>query len=127
MNAVTNGIWSNLPVLQVVIPLLGAILVGFLRRAPLAFAITLAVSWVLPFIAGALLLQVLTSGPISYHLGGWAPPWGIEYRIDALNGFVLLLVVGRRRRDRALCVAVGRARDRRRQAGMVLLHVPAVH
>jgi multicomponent Na+:H+ antiporter subunit D len=92
MNAVVNGIWTNLPVLQVVIPLLGALLVGFLRRAPLAFAITLAVSWVLPFIAGALLTQVLTGGPISYHIGGWAPPWGIEYRVDALNGFVLLLV-----------------------------------
>jgi multicomponent Na+:H+ antiporter subunit D len=34
----------------------------------------------------------LASGPISYHLGGWEPPWGIEYRIDVLNGFVLVLV-----------------------------------
>ena len=92
MNAVASGVWTNLPALQVVIPLLGAVLVAFLRRAPLAFAITLAVSWVLPFVAGALLLQVLAGGPISYHIGGWEPPWGIEYRIDALNGFVLLLV-----------------------------------
>lgn len=92
MNAVLGKIWPHLPILQVVIPLLGAILVGFLRRASLAFAITLIVSWVLPFIAGALLWQVLTSGPISYHLGGWAPPWGIEYRVDVLSGFVLLLV-----------------------------------
>ena len=39
----------------------------------------------MPFIAGALLWQVLTTGPISYALGGWAPPWGIEYRVDVLN------------------------------------------
>ena len=32
------------------------------------------------------------SGPISYHLGGWEPPWGIEYRVDLLNAFVLVLV-----------------------------------
>jgi multicomponent Na+:H+ antiporter subunit D len=27
-------------------------------------------------------------------MGGWAPPWGIEYRIDRLNAFMLLLVSG---------------------------------
>ena len=46
----------------------------------------------MPLIAGAMLWQVLQTGPISYHLGGWAPPWGIEYRVDVLNAFVLLLV-----------------------------------
>jgi len=92
MNAVVNGIWPHLPILQVVIPLIGAVLVAFLRRAPLAFAITLVVSWILPFVAGAMLWQVLDSGPISYHLGGWEPPWGIEYRVDVLSGFVLVLV-----------------------------------
>ena len=48
----------------------------------------------MPVIAVALLLQVLASGPISYHLGGWAPPWGIEYRVDLLNAFILVLVSG---------------------------------
>ena len=27
-------------------------------------------------------------------LGGWAAPWGIEYRIDALNALVLVIVTG---------------------------------
>jgi multicomponent Na+:H+ antiporter subunit D len=87
-----NAIYPQLPALQVVVPLLGAVLAAFLRRGASAFALTLAVSWVMPFVAGAMLWQVLTSGPISYHLGGWPPPFGIEYRIDALNGFVMLLV-----------------------------------
>ena len=39
-----------------------------------------------------MLWQVLASGPISYHLGGWEPPWGIEYRVDFLNAFFLVLV-----------------------------------
>lgn len=87
-----NAIQGQLPILQVVVPLLGAVAVAFLRRGSSAFAVTLAVSWTLPFIAIALLLQVLATGPISYELGGWAPPIGIEYRVDVLNASILVLV-----------------------------------
>ena len=87
-----NVVWPHLPALQVVIPLLGALLAGLLRRGSVAFALALVVSWIMPFISVAMLWQTLSSGPISYHLGGWEPPWGIEYRVDALNGFVLVLV-----------------------------------
>ena len=87
-----NAVWPHLPALQVVVPLLGALLAGLLRRAGPAFALALVVSWIMPFIAGAMLWQVLATGPISYHLGSWPPPWGIEYRVDVLNGFVLVLV-----------------------------------
>jgi multicomponent Na+:H+ antiporter subunit D len=34
----------------------------------------------------------MSTGPISYALGGWEPPWGIEYQVDLLSGFVLMLV-----------------------------------
>jgi len=45
------------------------------------------------FIGSVLLVKrVMETGRISYHLGGWAPPWGIEYAIDGLNGFVLVVV-----------------------------------
>lgn len=87
-----NAVWPHLPALQVVIPLLGALLAGLLRRGSVAFALALVVSWIMPFISVAMLWQTLSSGPISYHLGGWEPPWGIEYRVDPLNGFVLVLV-----------------------------------
>jgi multicomponent Na+:H+ antiporter subunit D len=85
-------IQSNLPALQVVIPLLGAILCALLRRGNAAWLLALAVSWTMPLVSGAMLANVLASGPISYALGGWAPPWGIEYRVDVLSGFVLFLV-----------------------------------
>jgi multicomponent Na+:H+ antiporter subunit D len=87
-----NAVWPHLPALLVVIPLVGALLAGFLRSGRIAFALALVVSWIIPFIAIAMLCQVLSSGPISYHLGGWEPPWGIEYRVDALSGFVLALI-----------------------------------
>jgi multicomponent Na+:H+ antiporter subunit D len=87
-----SAVWSQLPALQVVIPLMGAVLAAFLRRGTGAFVVTLVVSWILPFVAGAMLWQVLTTGPISYAMGGWTPPIGIEYRVDVLNAMVLLLV-----------------------------------
>ena len=38
------------------------------------------------------LCQVVKKGIVSYALGGWPPPIGIEYRIDALNGLVLVVI-----------------------------------
>jgi multicomponent Na+:H+ antiporter subunit D len=43
-------------------------------------------------IATMLLIEVSDGSYISYHIGGWAPPIGIEYRVDAANAFVLFLI-----------------------------------
>jgi multicomponent Na+:H+ antiporter subunit D len=83
---------AHLPALQIVVPLVSAPLCLLLRRGGLAWALALIVSWAALACAVLLLQQVIATGPISYHLGGWAPPWGIEYRIDAVNGFVLVIV-----------------------------------
>lgn len=83
----------HLPILQVIVPLFGAMLVAFTRRGTLAWLIALAVTWTLPFIAGGLLWQVLSTGePIIYKLGNWDPPFGISYYVDSLSAYVLLLV-----------------------------------
>jgi multicomponent Na+:H+ antiporter subunit D len=89
-----SSIQAQLPALQVVLPLMGALVAALLRRGVLAWVVAAVITWLMPIVAGFLLSQVLTSGPISYHLGGWPPPWGIEYRVDVLNAFVLLLVSG---------------------------------
>ncbi len=83
---------TQLPALQVVIPLLSAPLCALARNRRAAYAITLLASWSALVIAVLLLLRVHAHGTISYALGGWAPPWGIEYRIDYLNAFVLVLL-----------------------------------
>lgn len=85
---------AHYPALQVVLPLLGAVFCALVQRGSIAWLIALVICWLMPVIAGATLLHVLTNGPISYALGGWEPPWGIEYRVDALSGFLLLLVSG---------------------------------
>ncbi|HEX2256875.1 MAG TPA: monovalent cation/H+ antiporter subunit D family protein [Afifellaceae bacterium] len=83
---------EQLPALQVVAPLFAAVLCALVRRGQAAWLVALLVSLAMPFIAAAMLIQVWNGGPISYAMGGWAPPYGIEYRVDLLSGFVLLLV-----------------------------------
>ena len=84
---------AHLPILLVLLPLLGAIIAALVRRGTTAWVIALMVDLVLPFLALALLLDVLAAGkPISYPIAGWEPPWGIEYRIDTLSAFVLLVI-----------------------------------
>ncbi|MBA4176669.1 MAG: cation:proton antiporter [Leptothrix sp. (in: Bacteria)] len=85
---------AHLPALQVVIPLLAAPLTVLLRRRAYAFAVALAASWVALAIAVSLWLRVADGGTISYAIGNWPPPWGIEYRVDRLSAFVLVLVAG---------------------------------
>ena len=85
---------AHLPVLQVVLPLIAAPLSVVVRHAALAWALALAVTWATLAIAVALLLQVLDSGTISYHIGDWAAPWGIEYRLDRVGALVLVIVAG---------------------------------
>ena len=83
---------SHFPILQVIIPLLAAPLCLFLRIPRLVGLFAILASLTAFLISFALLSQVIETGPIEYWLGGWEPPWGIEYRIDLLNGYLLLLV-----------------------------------
>lgn len=85
---------QHLPVLQVVIPLLSAPLCLLLRNGRLAWMFTLAVSWLVLSGAVWLLLQVLAHDTVSYALGTWPAPWGIEYYLDHVSAFMLLIVSG---------------------------------
>lgn len=85
---------SHLPALQVVVPLIAAPLTVLVRWRNPAFAVALAASCTALAIAVMLWLQVAESGTISYAMGNWPPPWGIEYRVDKLSSFMLVLVSG---------------------------------
>ena len=85
---------ANLPVLQVVVPLVAAPICVLLRHPGLVWVFATLTCWASFAISIALLVQVGAGGAISYELGGWAVPWGIEYRVDQVNVFVLLIVSG---------------------------------
>ncbi len=85
---------EHLPAVIVVTPLIASSLVALLRHSRAAWAFSLIVAWSLPVFSAMLLIKVVDGGTISYALGGWQPPYGIEYRVDIVNAFVLLLVSG---------------------------------
>ena len=87
----TPALLEHLPALQVVVPLICAALCVFVPgRMAHGLASLAAVSALAA--AALLLFETLVQGPRSYLLGGWAAPWGIEYRVDPLSAFVLVVV-----------------------------------
>jgi multicomponent Na+:H+ antiporter subunit D len=83
---------AHLPVLQVVLPLIVAAIIVLVRRSTFAWLAAVAVSYSCLLISVLIAVRVARNGVISYALGSWPAPWGIEYRIDALSSFVLLVV-----------------------------------
>jgi multicomponent Na+:H+ antiporter subunit D len=82
------------PIIVVFFPLLFAFLIpvlGWWKKSlcyPLAM-IAVSISFFSSlFVAN----RVLRYGPLHYYLGGWEPPWGIEFSIDHLNAFMVVLV-----------------------------------
>ena len=85
---------AQLPALQIVVPLVAAPLCALLRSPTPAWILAASVSAATFAVAVALAIAVSDGSEIAYLLGGWAAPWGIEYRIDALNALVLVIVTG---------------------------------
>jgi len=85
---------THLPVLVVVAPLLAAALIVLLNNRKSAWVITLLTSLFCFYSSLNLLQMVQEVGVISYKLGGWDAPLGIELRIDALSALMLLILTG---------------------------------
>lgn len=88
------NITSHAPILIVVVPLLSAllnILIGFWRRS-LCHAFVVGALSACALLSLNIMHSVISNGPISYRLGGWPPPWGIELAIDHLNAFIAVIV-----------------------------------
>ncbi|MEM0985922.1 MAG: monovalent cation/H+ antiporter subunit D family protein [Pseudomonadota bacterium] len=80
--------------LLVVVPMMAAPFLVFLPSGRGAWIVSMLATAASMVFALILLGQVQTipGGVVSYALGGWAPPAGIEFRVDALNAVILLLV-----------------------------------
>ncbi|MDE0475512.1 MAG: proton-conducting transporter membrane subunit, partial [Gammaproteobacteria bacterium] len=85
---------AHLPAIQIVAPLLAAALCVLVPWKRVSWGIAMAGAVTAFGAAVGLLSRVLGGEDIRYALGGWAAPWGIEYRVDAVNGLVLLIVAG---------------------------------
>lgn len=86
---------DHLPPLLIAVPILSALLillVGWYDRR-FCYPISL-ITILLQFGAAiAILVEVMREGTIRYHLGGWAPPLGIELVIDSFNSYILAVIL----------------------------------
>ncbi len=83
----------HLPIIQIILPLMGAPLVVLAGRRAAWFLATLISSGALAIALG--LLSLASGGEtLVYELGGWSAPVGIVYSVDVLTGFMLTIVSG---------------------------------
>lgn len=83
---------QHFPVLPIILPLIAAPICMLLGRSQLAWLFATLVSAFSFFVSVCLLMTTLDQGVVSYAVGGWAPPWGIEVRIDVASALVLNVV-----------------------------------
>ena len=88
----TDLLSRHLPILQVVVPLLISPFCVILGSRNLARILMVSTAVVMFAISAMLLGGVFNGEVYIYHLGGWAAPWGIEYRVDHLTAFVLFTI-----------------------------------
>jgi len=85
--------FEQYPVIVVMWPLVAAALCAVVRRERWCWILALSVSFI--SLVGAITMLGYLDGEagfISYALGGWRPPYGIEYRVDTLAVYILILV-----------------------------------
>lgn len=86
---------NHLPILVIIFPLAATLLnplIGYIspKIGKRFIIISLFFSMICAFMQ---LVQIIKTGEvIHYFMGGWAPPIGIEFVIDGINGCVILLV-----------------------------------
>ena len=83
---------QHLPILLIVVPLMAGPLFVLIRQRTAVWYGAVAVCWTTFAVSCLLLEKTLQQGSVTYAIGSWQPPWGIEFRIDALSAFVLLFV-----------------------------------
>ena len=85
---------DQLPAIIIVTPLIASFFIFFAGWWSIKSAFPLAVTAMSICVISSvgILKSVIANGNISYWLGGWQPPWGIEYQIDHFNAIMLVLV-----------------------------------
>ena len=76
---------DHLPILQVVVPMLIAPIIIVFNNRLIAWLLSFLGTIICLIISVALIWATADGSVLTYFLGGWVPPIGIEYRIDAAN------------------------------------------
>lgn len=84
---------AHYPVLAVVFPLLAGVVSSlFPSSGPWSRRWGILAMFLCQTLGLLLFLQVLNHGTMVYHLSGWAPPLGVEFKVTLLGGFLSWLI-----------------------------------
>jgi len=90
-----NYIMNQIPILVVLIPLLTTLFCPVVSKISVSAGRKLVISGLF----GALICSIVqlinfikTGEIVHYWIGGWQPPYGIEFVIDGVNGLIIVLV-----------------------------------
>ena len=86
---------QHFPVLIIAVPLCGAVLCPLISHFSPAWGKRAVIGALFAAFAMAVmqLFNVIEAGaPVHYWMGGWNPPYGIEFVIDGVNGIIVVLV-----------------------------------
>lgn len=86
---------DHFPALIVVVLFSAAFLSPLLYRWAEKIAASFVIASLLSalYMTSVLLIKIQQSGSIFYHMGGWPPPWGIEFKADSLRVFMLMIII----------------------------------
>ncbi len=87
-------ITDHLPALQVVVPMLIAPLVVLMRVRGLPWAVATATSLMAFAIAIGLTNTIFDSYSVTYEMGSWRAPYGIELHVTGFSALLLLIITG---------------------------------
>ncbi len=84
---------SNLSAIVVVLPLIMSVIAAIMPSSFLAWLVTMVT---IMASAAAAMANMLTNaaGRASYELGGWPPPWGIEFVADGASTLMAVVISG---------------------------------
>ena len=92
LHAAPPALTAHAPVLMVAGPLIAACAAALAPTGRTSWMISVTGSIFAAWMALALLGEVARRGAVDYFIGGFAPPLGIAFHIDALGVFVALLI-----------------------------------
>jgi multicomponent Na+:H+ antiporter subunit D len=83
---------DHIATIVVMLPIISSVFVMLIRNNSVNWLISTTASLITSIASIMMYLQVSKNGNISYAMGGWEPPVGIEYRIDEFNALFVILI-----------------------------------
>lgn len=85
---------AQYPALIIMLPFFSALIVFAIGWFNKNYCYKLAIAILIGcfLLSIGIMKDVMANGTIRYWIGGWQPPWGIEYVVDYLNSFMLIII-----------------------------------